>query len=222
MPKKKSGTEGFTKDYWDENYSSPNEMDCIANAKEHVEYMDLVFRLDFIDIGSVIDFGFGTGHFFKQALAHFIPFKAYGIEPSKYIFDKLDQKKIKPCSSAKVKLENIDLCSWARKQKERSKTFDLGICTSVLQYLSEEELDLCLPVIARQVKYLYLSVPTNLELDRQIEDLEFNDSYAYRRSRAFYQRKLRPHFTFISSRILESKVHFDESTTSFTDLLYRY
>ena len=222
MPKKEPGAKGFEKEYWDENYSKPKEMDGIANAKEHVEYMDLVFRLDFIDISSVIDFGFGTGHLFKQTLKKFIPYKSHGIEPSKFIFDKLDIEKVRPCSSAKVKLENIDLQSWASKQTEKGKSFDLGICTSVLQYLSEEELDYCLPVMAQKVKYLYLSVPTDKELVRQVDDLEFHDSYAKRRSRAFYQRKLRQHFTFISSRILESKVHFDESTTSFTDLLYRF
>jgi len=222
MNKKEPGALGFKKDYWDENYSKPSEMDGIANAKEHVEYMDLVFRLDFIDISSVIDFGFGTGHLFKQTLKKFIPYRSHGIEPSKFIFDKADLEKFRPCSSAKVKLENIDLCRWAQKQKENSKTFDLGICTSVLQYLSDEELKICLPVMAQKVKYLYLSVPTDKELDRQVDDLEFHDKYALRRSRAYYQKILKPHFTFISSRILESKVHFDESSTSFTDLLYRF
>jgi len=222
MVKKESGSNGFSKKYWDENYSEPKEMDCIANAKEHAEYMDLAFRLDFIDIGSIIDFGFGTGHLFKAVLDRFIPFKSYGIEPSQYIFEKIDIKRLKPCVSAKIKLDNIDLCSWAKKQKTGSKTYDLGICTSVLQYLDSRELDICLPVMAEKVKYLYLTVPTDLELERQVEDLEFHDSYAMRRSRAFYQRKLKSHFTFISSRILESKVHFDESSTHFTDLLYRF
>lgn len=222
MAKKEAGAKGFSKQYWDENYSEPEEMDCIANAKEHVEYMDLVFRLDFIDISSVIDFGFGTGDLFKKALKHFIPYRSQGIEPSKYIFDKLDIEKIRPCASAKVDLDNIDLQSWAKKQKTKTKSFDLGICTSVLQYLSEEELDYCLPIMAQKVKYLYLSVPTDKELVRQIDDLEFHDTYAKKRTRAFYQRKLKPHFTFISSRILESKVHFDENSTSFTDLLYRF
>jgi hypothetical protein len=76
--------------------------------------------------------------------------------------------------------------------------------------------------MAQKVKYLYLTVPTDKELNAQIEDLEFHDTYAIRRSRSAYQRLLKKHFTFISSRILESKVHFDESTTSFTDLLYRF
>jgi hypothetical protein len=222
MSEDETGAKGFSKKYWDENYSKPKEMDGIANAKEHVEYMDLVFRLDFIDIGSIVDFGFGTGHLFKQALKHFIPFKALGIEPSKYVFDKADPKNLKPCASANIKLENIDLKTWALKQGVRSKVYDLGICTSVLQYLNNEELEVCLPIMAQKVKYLYLTVPTDKELDAQIEDLEFHDTYANRRSRSAYQKILKKHFTFISSRILESKVHFDESSTSFTDLLYRF
>lgn len=222
MPNKNEGAKGFSKDYWDKNYSDPNEMDCIANAKEHSQYMEMVFKLDFIDISSVIDFGFGTGHLFKQVLKRFMPYKAYGLEPSPYIFEKARVEKLKPCESTNLKIEKLDMVSWAKRQKPGSKSWDLGLCTSVLQYLSEEEIDACLPVLAEKIKYLYLTVPTDKELNRQIEDLEFHDTYAYRRSRNWYQKKLKPHFTFISSRILESKVHFDESTTSFTDLLYRH
>ncbi len=222
MSIEENGAQGFSKKYWDTNYSKPKEMDGIANAKEHVHYMDLSFRLDFIDIESIIDFGFGTGHLFKEALKQFIPYKAHGIEPSSYVFKKANVEKFRPCASAKVKLENIDLKTWALKQTSRTKAYDLGICTSVLQYLTNEELEVCLPVMAQKVKYLYLTVPTDKELNAQIEDLEFHDTYAIRRSRSAYQKILKKHFTFISSRILESKVHFDESSTSFTDLLYRF
>jgi hypothetical protein len=222
MARKEHGADGFSKEYWDRNYSEPDEMDGIANAKEHAKYIELVFALDFIDISSVVDFGFGTGELFKQVMKTFMPFKALGIEPSKFVFDKAKIEKLKPCDSTNLKLQNTDLLSWAQKQKVGSKTWDLGLCTSVFQYLTKEELDEVLPIMAQKVKYLYLSVPTDKELDRQVEDLEFHDTYAYRRSRSWYQKRLKPHFTFISSRILESKVHFDESSTSFTDLLFRF
>ena len=76
--------------------------------------------------------------------------------------------------------------------------------------------------LSRRIKYLYLTVPTNKELDRQIEDLNFDDKYAYRRSSEFYKKVVGQGFTNISSRIWESKHHFNEETTLFTDLLYRH
>ena len=56
----------------------------------------------------------------------------------------------------------------------------------------------------------------------KIEDLEFKDEYAFRRSRNWYQKELKKHFTFVSSRVLESKVHFKEEDTFFTDLVFRF
>ena len=61
-----------------------------------------------------------------------------------------------------------------------------------------------------------------MELARQVEDLDFKDQYATHRTREQYQKLLRPHFTFVSSRVLESKHFYNEETTYFTDLLYRY
>jgi pyridoxamine-phosphate oxidase len=60
------------------------------------------------------------------------------------------------------------------------------------------------------------------ELERQVEELEFCDQYAYKRSRATYQRLIRKHFTFVSARVLESKFHFKEDNTALTDLLFRF
>ena len=108
------------------------------------------------------------------------------------------------------------------EELKKEKTFDLGLCTSVFQYLSDEELEVVLPVMAKRIRYLYFSVPTNLELKRQVSDLDFKDEYAIHRTREKYLKLLRPHFTFISSRLLESKVHFNEETTHFTDLLFRF
>jgi phenylalanyl-tRNA synthetase alpha subunit len=61
-----------------------------------------------------------------------------------------------------------------------------------------------------------------VELGRQVSELDFKDEYAIHRSREKYQRLLRPHFTFVSARVLESKSFFDEESTHFTDLLYRF
>lgn len=216
------GAEGFSKEYWEVNYADPEEMDNIINAREHAAYMKAIFALEAVDISSVIDLGFGLGILFEEVMNSFIPYRAHGIEPSKFIYDQVVKRDIRPAESTKLILENTDLVSWAQGIQKRERVFDLGLCTSVLQYLSDDEIKIVMPVLARRVRYLYLSVPTDLELKRQIEDVKFKDEYAIHRTKERYLKLIRPHFTFISSRLLESKIHFDEDSTSFTDLLFRF
>lgn len=220
--KKERGLEGFSKKYWEENYAEAETMDGIGNVNLHVGYLKNFFGMEYIDISTVIDFGFGLGHLFEAVLKEFIPYRAHGIEPSRYAFDRVQQRGISPVESTKLTLKPIDLMSWAESQKPKGRWFDLGICTSVFQYLSKEEIESVLPVMAQKVKYLYFSVPTDKELERQVEELEFCDRYAYKRSRATYQRLIKKHFTFVSARVLESKFHFNEDNTALTDLLYRF
>jgi hypothetical protein len=219
---KTTGHDGFSKDYWEKNYSNPKEMDGIGNVKDHFHYIKSFFNLDYVDISSVIDFGAGLGHMFAQSLTTFIPHTAVAIEPSEYAFDQLKKKATSKIETMNITIKKIDLLTWCREHKNSGVTFDLGICTSVFQYMSEAEIKEVLPLIAKRVKYLYFSVPTDLELKQQIDDLEFHDEYALRRSRNWYLKTIRPYFTFVSSRVLESKFHFSENTTSFTDLLFRY
>ncbi len=217
-----NGSEGFSNRYWEVNYSESQEMDGIGNALEHAEYLKHLFGLEFIDISSVLDLGAGLGHLFEAVLKTFIPYKAMAIEPSDFAFEALSKRKLKPAESTRLELHQMDILSWANKGGKFNKHFDLTLCTSVLQYLTDDEIDQFLPILAERTKYLYLTVPTDVELARQREDLDFDDQYAISRTRAFYQKKLKPHFTFVGHRLLESKVHFDERTTFFTDLLYRF
>jgi SAM-dependent methyltransferase len=211
----------FDKTYWDKNYSDPMSMDGIGNAKEHVRYLESFLAIEHVDISTIVDLGFGYGHLFREMLKTFKPHTAVGIEPSPYAFKKVKPDKLKPVPSTDLKLFEEDLLSWCRTNRKNNK-FDLGICTSVFQYLTDKELKEAIPVIASRVKFLYLTVPTNVELGRQVSELEFKDEYAIHRTREKYQKLLRPHFTFVSSRVLESKTYFDEDTTHFSDLLYRY
>ena len=209
----------FEEEYWSKNYSEPKEMDGIGNAKEHGSYLKAVFNLEGVEINSMIDFGFGLGHLFKQFIKDFGPYRVQGIEPSVYAFSRFKYKKNE---STKVTLKNIDLKSWCCMQKENSRYFDLGICTSVFQYLKDEEIQKIVPIIAQKVKYLYFTVPTDVELDRQISEMEFHDTKALRRSQDFYYKILSKDFSFVTSRLLESKYFFDDKTTVFTDLLFRF
>ena len=211
----------FDKTYWEKNYSDPMSMDGIGNAKEHTRYLKSYLEVEQVQITSIVDLGFGYGHLFREMLKAFIPYKAVGIEPSPYAFKKAKPDKLRPVESTDLKLYEEDLLTWCRTER-KNNTFDLGICTSVFQYLSDKEVKEVLPILSKRVRYLYLTVPTDVELGRQVSELDFKDEYAIHRSREKYQRLLKPHFTIISSRILESKHFFDEESTLFTDLLYRY
>lgn len=212
----------FDKTYWDKNYSDPMSMDGIGNAKEHTRYLKAFLEVEHVEITSIIDLGFGYGHLFRQMMKAFIPYRAVGIEPSPHAFNKAKVEKWKPVESTQLKLYQEDILTWCATERKRNNTFDLGICTSVFQYLSDKELKEVLPVLAERIKYIYLTVPTNIELGRQVSELEFKDEYAIHRTRDEYKKLISPHFTFLGSRILESKRYFDEESTPFTDLLFRF
>ena len=213
---------GFGEEYWKENYAEAENMDGIGNAHFHAAYCKNLFSLELIDISSVIDFGFGLGHLFEAMLKAFIPYRACGLEPSSFAFEQVKKRGISPVASTKLNLKQLDLLGWSREQTPKSRFWDLGICTSVFQYLNEEEMEEVLPVIAAKVKYLYFSVPTDKELRQQRRELNFHDRYAIPRSRGFYLQALKPHFTIVSSRVLESKVHFRQDESFFTDYLFRF
>jgi len=218
-----NGAKGFHPEYWEKNYSDPASIDGVGNVREHANYLKYLFELDFFEVESICDFGFGMGLLFREMLATFLPNRAYGIEPSKYMFDIVNSKiKLRVTETINVKIESIDLLTWAKKRAKQQKVFDLGICTSVFQYLSEDEINAVLPMMAKKVKYLYFSAPTNRELDKQIKDLEFFDEYAIRRSKTSYHKLLKKHFTFVSGRLLESKVHFDETNSPFSEFIFRF
>lgn len=196
-------------------------MDCIGNAKQHVDYLKAFFAVEFIDISSIIDLGFGLGYLFQRMLKTFLPYKACGIEPSTYAFDKARVRKLQPVESTKLSLYNESIQAWCQRKDGPHVRFDLGICTSILQYLDDDTIREVIPIIARRVKYLYLTAPTDIELKKQIENLNFHDKYAISRSREKYLELLSPHFTLVSSKVWESKFYFDEDSTLFSDLLYR-
>jgi SAM-dependent methyltransferase len=216
------GSTGFSEQYWKTNYSEPATMDGIGNAKEHCRYLKALLALDHIDISSIIDFGCGTGHLFKEMLKTFIPYKAMALEPSPSAYQKLKQKNLIPVESTNLQIHQVDISNWCHQKRFNKKRFDLGLCTSVLQYMTKKEIEECLPIMAQRVKYLYLTVPTDIELIKQVEELDFKDPYAKSRTRAWYQKVLSRSFTFIGARVYESKYHFNEQNSHFSDQLFRY
>lgn len=211
----------FGEEYWKENYSEPETMDCIGNAKQHVEYMRAAFALEHIDISSIIDLGFGYGYLFQKAMKVFIPYKACGVEPSTYAFNKARRRKLKPVESTNLKLYNESIEKWCTRSDSTRNQFDLGICTSVFQYLTNEQLEFIIPVLSRRIKYLYLTVPTDKELDKQVTDLKFHDRFALRRSRNYYHKIMKGKFVNVGNKIWESKFYHNIDSTFFSDLVYR-
>lgn len=220
--KKERGLDGFSKEYWDKNYSEPEDMDNIGNSPQHVRYMQSIFHLEQIEINSIIDFGFGLGHLFSNAINVFNPKRAMGLEPSKHAFLQSSKVISRPEETKKFKLIQSDLVNYLKNLSEKDKAFDLGICTSVFQYLSDEEIKFALPIMSRHVRYLYFSVPTDFEFKRQIEEYDFIDEFAIHRPKEKYLKWIRPHFTFVSSRLLESKYFFNDANTEFREQLFRF
>lgn len=197
-------------------------MDAIGNKRIHCRYLSLLFKLDQVEINSILDLGTGLGFFFDALIAEFKPHCALAIEPSKMAFKKAKKNIKVPSANMKFKILNTDIKSWCENSHYLNQVFDLAVCTSVFQYLDLKELKIVIPIIAKRVKFLYLTVPTNLEYLRMKEDNGFTDTYAYSRTQKFYLNLLRPHFTFISNRLLESKIHYDEMNCEFREYLYRF
>lgn len=213
----------FERAYWRENYAEPDTMDGIFNADRHAAYLEACLNLEFVHVESIIDFGYGLGHLFRTMLETFLPARAYGLEPSRYAFRQAARRGLGPIESMKLELVNEDLETWAAREgkRRRARPYDLGLCTSVLQYVPDASLERVLPVMARRVKYLYLTVPTDVELRRQVEEEGFRDRHALHRSRERYRALISPHFTVVSARLLESRTFHDEETTPFSDLFFR-
>lgn len=218
-----SGAIGFSQEYWEENYAEPEIMDGIYNARRRALALKALFDSEYIEVTSMIDFGFGLGHLFRHMIRTFLPHIVVGIEPSAHAFDQLDRHSLTDVESIQLSLMRIDLLSWClAEDKTWGKPYDLGICTSVFQYLSDTEIAQIMPILAQRVKYLYFSVPVTDELQYQREELDFHDRFALARTQDHYREMMGAHFTIVSNRVLESRVHFDQKTSYFSDMFYRF
>ncbi len=214
-----AGARGFGEEFWRDNYAQPESIDCVYNASAHARFLAASFEVVAQPIASVVDLGFGLGFLFAEVLALLEPYKAAGIEPSAHAFAE-GSRRVRAAREARVDLEQIDLVGWCSHSEHPRRRFDLGICTSVLQYLEDDELAVVLPVLARRLKYLYVTVPTSAELDDMADRLDFVDHYAISRSRETWRSLLGRHFTLVGARLMESRERL-EGPSVFSDDLYR-
>lgn len=215
------GAAGFSDEFWATNYAEPQTMDGIYNAHRRAVALKAFFDSEYIDINSIVDLGFGLGELLRAFVQEFMPLTVIGIEPSPHAYAKVSRVPIVDVDSMHIELLQKDVLSWCQHPAPLAP-FDLCICTSVFQYLTDPEIELTLPILANRVKYLYFSVPIDTELQFQTEALNFEDRYAIARTRDEYLSMLADHFTIVSNRLLESKDHFDEQSTLFTDFLFRF
>lgn len=172
-------------------------------------------------IGSIADFGFGHGGMLKSFIEGFKPSRAYGVEPSKEAFSQVSQAELQT-SGVTVKIEQIGLREWCRRPPSTWGFFDLGVANSVFQYLPDRHLEEIVPILARRIKWLYMTVPTSDEYQFMKQQSGFKDEWAYRRPTAYYRELLSAHFDFIGSRLLESKSAFKGADSPFTERLFRF
>lgn len=214
------GAKGFSRQYWLDNYDAPETMDGIFNAKEYAQATRQLFVDERIHVSQLVALGFGLGHLFREMLVAFHPYEAVGIEPSAHAFHSVKPAQLRAGLHTQLTLEQTDLVSWCDLPPPQ-EPFDLGLCSSVFQYLADEEIEMALPVMARRIKYLFFSVPTDIELAFQAKHLDLDDTYAFSRPKERYLEWLSDHFTIVSRRILESKVHFNLRNSPFNDDLFR-
>lgn len=215
------GAAGFSSDYWELNYAEPETMDGIYNARRRALALKALLDSEYVEVNSLIDIGFGLGVLFKELINLFVPENVVGLEPSAHVFNQVRRTQLTDVETIHIQLHRKDLLQWCQMESNPAR-FDLGVCTSVFQYLSDFEIRKALPILAQRVYFLYFSVPTDKELKFQSEELDFHDAYAIGRSKEEYRALFQPHFTFVSNRVLESKAFFDETTSHFTDYLYRF
>ena len=103
--------------------------------------------------------------------------------------------------------------------KER---YCLCTCTLSTHFTSFHLYRTVLRCLSRHVRYLYMTVPTDIEMQNEKRDLDFVDPYAIARTQADYVDILGGDWAFVSSRLLESKHFFNNENTKFQNLLYRF
>ena len=120
------------KDYFESIYKKGELIDGEYNAKSHARYLFQLFHLVEAQIDSVADYGCGGGKLLYEVLKLFRPSRVYAMDSSQHIFNEISTKQwIKDWS---VRLEKKELV----QIEPPKKSYDLGICNSVLQYLEEE------------------------------------------------------------------------------------
>ena len=200
------GATGFGDDFWRANYGEPDQMDGVVNADAHAAYVKSAFDVALQPVRSIADLGFGLGHVFERVLRVLRPYKAYGLEPSTPAYEAVRFRLVPP-EGTKLVLEQVDLRSWCRRPDHPKLRFDLGLCTSVLQYLPDREAARAITALAQLSRgLLYFSVLTAGDWKHNA-DTSRTDRGVHLRTADWYRRRLRRHFRHLGFGVHALRTH---------------
>lgn len=207
----------FDENYWSLLYGEKYTIDGIYNADRHIAYIRSLLDLMNVYVSTLGDFGFGQATILQEACRVFQPSRAFAVDPSQQMVARLKKQEWCKSFSLQIYYSTIEEFSAESWQKEPA---DLCFCNSVLQYLFADSIEPAFAKMSRMCRFLYFSVPTRRDYRRMKQRLEFTDPYAHSRSKSFYQKSFRPHFTMVSYNLLESK-YLPRSRYAFNDELFR-
>lgn len=196
---------GFGKNYWGMYTKLKDQtIDGVDNAFEYARYIKACLYLAEFPVKSMIDIGFGNGILFKEFLKTFKPKFSTGIEPSEFIYKQIQKERTLKNFKTKIYNKKIEDFKFDRN-------YDLGICNSMFQYLKDSKVEPTFKKLAKNISYLYFSVPTKTDYAKMELDLNFKDEFAIKRSKEYYIKTLKPYFRMVSYNLLESKILQKES-----------
>lgn len=129
-----------------------------------------------VSISSVLDVGSGLGYWRDWYASNHGRVKVCSIDVSEHACKKYHH-------------ELRDISTW-----QPSRAFDLVICQSVLQYLSNSRAEAAIDNLSVATKrVMYLEVPTSLDL-KHVVDRQSTDFDIHVRSGEWYRKRLLKHF----------------------------
>ncbi len=165
----------FDQAYYERFYVNP-ETRAASPAEQQRQARFIAAYLKYLElrVERIADIGCGLGHLLKALGKAFPHAQCDGVEISAYLCREYGWEE-------------------ASVAEYEADPYDLVICTDVLGYLDNETCDAALSNLARLADgALYLSVLT--EDDMVICDREHTDLNQTLRSRAWYLKRLEPHF----------------------------
>lgn len=129
-----------------------------------------------VPVRSVLDVGAGLGYWRDWYATNHPKVKRLSVDISEHACEKFDH-------------ECHDIATWFP-----SRQFDLVVCHSVLQYLSDKQADTAIGNLATATRsVLYLEVPTSGDL-RNAVDKKTTDLNIYSRTGEWYRKRLSKYF----------------------------
>lgn len=193
----------FENHYWKVIYGSGLDVDGSFNSKEHAKYLHSLFSLMGITVGRMADLGFGKGQLLRSMDHVFRPKEIWALDISRMRVNSLQKSKWFRDRNY-VSVEEGDLVRCPNKALGK-KVYDLVILNSVLQYLPQNEIPTVLAWLASHSRFVYITVPTNMDYMAMKKEFDFDDPYANSYSKESLRAWIGKDFEIVSFNLLQSK-----------------